>query len=256
VNSDEKVIELMASLRTPIQIDRPGIPPLEPSDRLTRDEFERRYHAMPDDLKAELIVGVVYIASSVRYRSHGKPHIILSGLLLTYSVETENVETADNATTRLDLDNEPQADLLMFVDPQAGGRIRISDNGDIENGPELVAEIASSPINIDLHAKLNAYRKSGVCEYLVWRVRDNEIDFLENVRGEFVPILPESDGVLKSRQFPSLWIDKAALLEGRFPDALKTLRAGIATDAHRHFVSSLSDKLKVNRRNRSDPGVV
>ena len=38
-------------------------PPLRAGDRLTRDEFERRCHAMPDVKKAELIEGVVYIPS-------------------------------------------------------------------------------------------------------------------------------------------------------------------------------------------------
>ena len=57
------------------------IPPLESGDKLTRVEFERRYHAMPNLKKAELIEGVVYLASPLRFRSHGKPHArILIGL--------------------------------------------------------------------------------------------------------------------------------------------------------------------------------
>ena len=50
-----------------------GVPPLENGDRLTRDEFERRYEAMPHLKKAELIEGVVYVPSPVRYRHHGAP---------------------------------------------------------------------------------------------------------------------------------------------------------------------------------------
>jgi len=46
-------------------------PPLESGDRLTRQEFERRYQAMPNIQKAELIEGVVYVASPVRATSHG-----------------------------------------------------------------------------------------------------------------------------------------------------------------------------------------
>ena len=40
------------------------IPPLENGDRLTVAEFERRYEAMPELKKAELINGVVHIPSS------------------------------------------------------------------------------------------------------------------------------------------------------------------------------------------------
>nr|WP_279611514.1 hypothetical protein [Thermostichus vulcanus] len=42
------------------------LPILESGDRLTRREFERRYAAMPERIKAELIEGVVYVASPVR----------------------------------------------------------------------------------------------------------------------------------------------------------------------------------------------
>jgi len=39
-------------------------PPLENGDRLTRDEFERRYQAMPEHQKAELIEAKVFMAAS------------------------------------------------------------------------------------------------------------------------------------------------------------------------------------------------
>ena len=49
------------------------IPPLENGDRLNRFEFERRYNAMPNLKKAELIEGVVYMPAALRFRSHIKP---------------------------------------------------------------------------------------------------------------------------------------------------------------------------------------
>ena len=42
------------------------IVPLENGDKLTRIEFERRYATMPEVKKAELMEGVVYMASPVR----------------------------------------------------------------------------------------------------------------------------------------------------------------------------------------------
>lgn len=50
------------------------LPALESGDRLTRIEFERRYAAMPSLKKVELIEGVVYLASPLRAKAHGKPH--------------------------------------------------------------------------------------------------------------------------------------------------------------------------------------
>lgn len=45
------------------QVSGTQVPPLENGDRLTRYEFERRYTANPQIKKAELIEGVVYVAS-------------------------------------------------------------------------------------------------------------------------------------------------------------------------------------------------
>lgn len=86
------------------------IPPLENGDKLTRAEFERRYEAMPQVKKAELIEGVVYMASPVRAKSHGKPHAAIMGWLVAYEAATPGVEALDNTTLRLDADNEPQPD--------------------------------------------------------------------------------------------------------------------------------------------------
>src|SRR5207244_12324517 len=60
------------------------VPPLENGDRLSRAEFERRYDAMPDLKKAELIEGVVYMPSPVRLNQHGKPHQDLGTYLRIY----------------------------------------------------------------------------------------------------------------------------------------------------------------------------
>ncbi len=78
------------------------IPPLKNGDRLTRPEFERRYQAMTQLKKAELIAGVVYMAAAVRAKNHGKPHANIIGWLTAYEVATPGVETLDNTTVRLD----------------------------------------------------------------------------------------------------------------------------------------------------------
>jgi len=47
-----------------------NLPPLQSGDRLTRPEFERRYGADPHIKKAELIEGIVYVASPLRHEQH------------------------------------------------------------------------------------------------------------------------------------------------------------------------------------------
>src|SRR5713101_5825636 len=101
-----------ATMTPPPGRSRLEAPPLENGDRLTRAEFERRYEAMPHVKKAELIEGVVYMPSPARIKHHAGPQSILVNWLGHYAAYTRGVEVGDNATVRLDLDNEPQPDVV------------------------------------------------------------------------------------------------------------------------------------------------
>src|SRR5712692_1524440 len=105
------------------------IPPLENGDRLTRAEFERRYDAMPHLKKAELLEGVVYVPPPVSFDEHGGPHFDLITWLGLYRIATPGVRGGDNASLRLDLDNEPQPDAFLLVLPTHGGQARLSKDG-------------------------------------------------------------------------------------------------------------------------------
>ncbi|MSU79904.1 MAG: Uma2 family endonuclease [Gemmataceae bacterium] len=211
--------------------------PLEPGDRLTRAEFERRYDAMPNVKKAELIEGVVYMPSPVRIRRHGDPHYRTICWLGHYSTYTPFLIGADNATARLDLNNEPQPDAMLLIDPELGGQAKISLDDYVEFAPEWVGEISGSSASFDLHTKLIVYRRNGVREYFVWRVLDQQIDWFTLHDGEFVLLQPDADGVLKSRVFPGLWLDAAAMLRGDMPRVLDVVRLGLASPEHAAFLS-------------------
>ncbi|MDX2099318.1 MAG: Uma2 family endonuclease [Leptolyngbyaceae cyanobacterium bins.59] len=212
------------------------LPPLENGDRLTRCEFERRYAAMPQVKKAELIEGVVYMASPVRV-IHSQPHGSIMGWLWTYSVATPGVSAYDNPTVRLDADNEPQPDAVLRL--ETGGRSRISDDGYLEGAPELVVEVAASSASYDLHDKLRVYRRNGVQEYIVWRTYSQQIDWFYLEAGEYQSLPLAADGVLRSRQFPGLWLAADRLLAGNLPEVLSVLQQGIATPEHQKWVDQL-----------------
>jgi Uma2 family endonuclease len=217
-----------------------SLPPLENGDRLTRAEFERRYDAMPGVKKAELIEGVVYMPSPVRLRRHGEPHAQILVWLGIYQALTKGVIAADNASARLDLDNEPQPDALLMIDPERGGQARVSEDDYIEGAPELVAEVAASSVSIDLHKKLHVYRRSGVREYVVWRVQDRKIDWFVLRDGEFILLDPVEKGHYRSTTFPGLWLDATALVAGDMAKVLDVVRQGLATPEHAKFVSDLA----------------
>lgn len=227
------------------------IPPLEPGDRLTRDEFERRYNAMPDLKKAELIEGEVHMAAAVKFEQHGYPHSTLMGCLFLYAAETGGVVAGDNTSLKLDLDNMPQPDCLLMRLPEFGGQAEIVD-GYIEGAPEWIGEVSSSTVSIDLHAKLNVYRRSGVREYLVWRTQDEEIDWFVLREGQFERLPTDADGILRSQQFPGLWLDVAAMTAGNLKQVIQVLQQGIATAEHAKFVEMLAQqKAKTTASDRS-----
>ena len=218
---------------------RAPTPVLENGDRLTRAEFERRYEARPDLKKAELIEGVVHMPSPTRSAGHARPHAATMLWLGTYALATPGVQVNDNPTVRLDLDNEPQPDAAMLIDPEAGGQARVGEDDYIEGAPELVAEIAASSASYDLHDKLRAYRRNGVRDYLVWRTRDGRFDWFELADSVYRPRRPDASGLVRSRVFPGLVLALEALLRDDLPAVVEAQRRALGEPAHAAFAERL-----------------
>ena len=225
----------MATHGVPIANDFSAEPPLEPGDRLSRAEFERRYDLMPLLKKAELVEGVVYMPSPVRAAFHGKPEAQLGLWLGTYALETPGVDLFHNSTLRLDSDNEPQPDLTLIKLPRKGGQARISADDYIEGAPELVAEIVGRSSAYDLHQKKDAYRRNGVCEYLAWITGENRVVWWTLRQGEYQEMAPQN-GLIKSGVFPGLWLDAVKLLAGDMKGVMASLRLGLESPEHAAFV--------------------
>lgn len=216
------------------------IPPLENGDRLNRYEFERRYNAMPNLRKAELIEGIVYMPAALRFKSHGQPHGRIMTWLGTYEAMTPGVALGDAPTVRLDIDNEPQPDAVLLINEEAAGQARLSDDDYIEGAPELVVEIAASSVAIDLHAKKQAYRRNGVKEYIVWQVLDWKISWFYLEKGEYLDLPVDTDGIIRSRVFPGLWLAVTELLAGNMQHVLAVLQEGVQSPEHAAFVQKLA----------------
>jgi len=236
-----KLVPRAKSIPPSEPIDRSeAIPPLENGDRLTRPEFERRYDAMPNLKNAELIEGVVYLRLIVPQRGHGGQHAHLMGWLGTYAAYTPGLDAGNSCHVRLDWDNMPQPDCLLFIQPEHRGQAKIDEEGYIEGAPDLVAEVATSSVSYDLHDKLNAYRRNGVREYVVWRVRDKQIDWFVLREGKYENRSPANDGILRSTVFPGLWLDPSALLRGDLATVLAVVQQGLKSPEHADFAASLS----------------
>lgn len=219
------------------------IPPLENGDFLTREEFERRYDAMPHLKKAELIEGIVYMASPVRITNHGSSHAKMITWLGNYWAGTPGIELGDNSTVRLNKDNEVQPDALLRI--KSGGQSTISEEGYIEGAPELIVEIAASNASIDLHKKLDIYCRHQVQEYIVWRVDDGKIDWFRLQEDKYILKLePNSEGMICSEVFAGLWLDISAMLAGKLARVIEGVKQGLLTAQHQEFTRNLQKKKK------------
>ena len=214
------------------------VPKLHNGDHLTGEEFERRYRAMPG-VRAELIEGVVYVASPVS-ADHGAPHLVAMFWLGAFLTNTPGVTGGIDTTIRLDLDNRPQPDGHLRIRTEFGGRARVSEDRYLVGAPELVVEIARSTVSYDLHDKLNAYRRNEVLDYVVWRVDDGEVDWFVLRQGRYER-LGLIEGIYKSPTLPGLWLDPEALVREDYAAVLAVVQRGLASPEHAAFVARLAD---------------
>jgi Uma2 family endonuclease len=219
------------------------IPPLRAGDRLTADEFRRRYEAMPEVKNAELIDGEVFMPSPVAHETHGGPHVDAAAWLGHYKAYTPGTDAGDNSTVRLDDDNEPQPDLSLIIRPEFGGQIELDADGYVVGSPELVVEVAASSVGIDRNRKFEMYRRFAVREYVILRTEDEELDWFVRRGRRFVPLAPDkADGLLKSVTFPGLWLDAPALVRRDLRAVLDALTRGVQSPEHAKFVKRLAGR--------------
>jgi Uma2 family endonuclease len=215
-------------------------PPLEQGDRLSRIEFFQRYEAMPPNVKAERIEGMVHMAAALTFEFHGQPHADIITWLGVYRAATPGVVAGDNSTILLDTDNDPQPDACLRILPTHGGQTRINQDGYIEGAPELIVEVTASTVSFDLGAKLNTYRRNGVREYVVYRVYDGEFDWFVLRQGNYVRLNPDARNIYRSEVFPGLWLKADVFIAANLAEVLSVLKDGRDSAEHQEFVGRLA----------------
>jgi Uma2 family endonuclease len=214
---------------------------LTAGDRLTRAEFERIYQAHPEVKRAELIEGVVYMPSPVHFTKHSQPHSDIMTWLGNYRAVTKGVLVGDNATVRLDFENVVQPDAVVRLDPELGGRSRVSADDYLEGPPELVVEIAASSAAYDLHDKRRVYARNGVQEYLAVQMYEQKVDWFVLREGVYETLKLDAQRVLHSEVFPGLWLNPATIFSGDLAAVLAVLQQGLASPEHSGFVARLHE---------------
>ena len=163
-----------------------SLPPLENGDRLDQKTFHERYKAMPSHVRAELIGGIVYLASPQKKR-HARSQATLAWWLGEYETATPGTEALVNSTDILGPENEPEPDACLLILPEHGGQTWEDEEGYLNGAPELNAEVSWATESIDLHGKKRDYEKMGVCEYIVVALRQQRVFWFVRRRGKFRP---------------------------------------------------------------------
>jgi Uma2 family endonuclease len=212
--------------------------PLHNGDHMDQKTFHALYKQTPAEFKAELIGGIVYVASPVTAR-HGRPHGRVIHWLSIYSGATPGTDVLDNTTNILDEESEPQPDGCLLIQPEYGGQTSEDEDGYIVGAAELVAEVAYSTAAIDLHRKKKDYEEAGVREYVVVLAESQSAVWYTRGRRGFVELKPGADGILRSRVFPGLWLDPAMIFAKTVKQLNSVTNQGLASPEHAAFVAKL-----------------
>ncbi len=222
-----------------------SVRPLSSGAKLSREEFLSLWEAHPEIKRAELIGGIVYMPSPLSV-DHGAPDLRVHCWIGNYLSQTPGTAAEANTTTFL-LDDIPQPDANLRILPEFGGKSFIEMRKGkpyLAGIPELFSEISLSSGPFDLHQKLDLYQTAGIPEYLVVLVYEREIRWHMLKNGIYQLLPPDADGIHRSRVFPGLWLDGAALLAGDLARVLARLDEGLRSPEHQAFVANLAKNRK------------
>ncbi len=224
---------------TPGKKARGGVPRLLNGDHLTVPEFERRYEAVHEDERAELIEGIVVMSPPIS-SDHGRANGLFAFIFGHYASATPGVAFAVNASVRLDGQNEYQPDVMLWIESGKMARATVGANGLLEGCPELVVEIALSSRSYDLHEKKAVYSRNQIPEYIVWEVMDARLHWFGLQEGQYLALRGRQDGIVRSRIFPGFWLDLRALSQGDDKKVVRALDRGLKSAEHKAFVKQLA----------------
>jgi Uma2 family endonuclease len=236
-----------------------AIPELRDGDMLDTKEFLRRYEAMPEGTRAELLGGVVWLNRWVEVLDNGRTRIMppISGghstpqtrivtFFQNFADATDGVLANGPRTVVLNgIDSTCEPDGLLYLAPECGGSAAPGEHDYLYGPPELVLEVSKTTAAKDLGTKRSNYEKNGVLEYIVWQVDARTIHWFVRDKGKYQ--LLDTSGVTFSKVFPTFCLDIPALLDNRWNDCRRALERSLASPEHARFVEKLR-KIKAKKK--------
>jgi len=195
------------------------------SDLVTVDEF---FALDPDGQKADLIDGVIYMASPDSHRASTLTKMIT--VMLDGYVAAKQVGGDVNGSRFayiLSPIRAPEPD-VAYIAPE---RMHLLRDRAMQGGPDIAVEIVSRDSKRrDYHEKRELYRYSGTREYWIIDPIKKAALFLLLRDGEYHPAELEDGHVFRSTVIPGFWIDAVWLFAEPLPSGYDCLQKILASN--------------------------
>jgi Uma2 family endonuclease len=194
--------------------------PVKPAtDLVTVSEF---FQLVPDGQKADLLNGVIYMASPDSIRANqltGFVEFLMRGY--NYVKQLRGEIFVNRVAYRLTKYSAPEPD-VSYVGPS---RLHLIQATRVHGGPDVAVEIvARESRGRDYVLKKRAYQKAGVAEYWIIDPIKNQAQFFRLQNGVYVLVPLENGHIFRSQALPGFWLDVNWLLADPLPDGYQCLQ--------------------------------
>jgi len=192
-------------------------------DLISVEEF---YRLVPDGQKADLIDGVIYMASPDSLRANKLTGFVYR-LLKDFAEERGIVGEVffSRFACRLGEFHAPEPD-VGYVRPE---RVRLVEEGGLRGGPDIAVEVVSRESrHRDYDDKRRLYEEAGIPEYWIIDPIQKRVEFLVLEEGRYQLAPLEENRLFRSRALSGFWIDVDWLLADPLPPASRCLQAILA----------------------------
>ncbi len=185
-------------------------------------DVDQFYAEVEDGQKADLIDGVIYMASPDSLNADDVFGFV-RGLLWSF-VEAKRIGgriCGSRVAFILDRYHAPEPDIAYLrqdrLDEQKGKRVH--------GPPDLAIEITCEESRDRDHGvKKSMYETAGVREYWIIDPEQNRLDFYVLQDGKFSPVTPEEGHIFRSTVIPGFWLDTDWLTKGPLPNGFECQR--------------------------------
>lgn len=194
-----------------------------PERLLTVEEFFRE---IPDGVKADLIDGVIYLASPDSIEDD-RIGFLIRNLLEFYAIRTLRGGSTHGSRVAFVMGQRraPEPD-VSYVSPE---RQSILTRTRGTAGPDIAVEIVSTDSkDRDYHLKKQLYQDAGVREYWIIDPLRNHCTFYRLRNGVYDEVPLKIGRVFVSEALPGFWLNTSWLLQTPLPDALGCLEQILA----------------------------